>query len=82
MCRFELKIIGTDRFQCAADPYGFAYIYGYEDYESPCPYCQKKIDGKPTRIKKELKPKEFWEVAGKLIRQKDWEAWNAPTGRR
>ena len=70
-CRFEMQIKGTPRFQCAAEVHGWAHLWKHGDFD-PCPKCEKKIEGKPITIDRELKSAYFWKAAGKRIRARDW----------
>ena len=73
-CRFEMRIKGTAMFQCAAERIGWAHLWEHGDFD-PCLKCEKKISGKPLQIDNELKSAEFWPLAGKQIRTKDWQEW-------
>lgn len=71
-CKFELLVRNTGLFHCAADVNGWAELYTHEEFESPCPHCKKRVAGKPTVVDHELKSAEFWEIAGELITEEDW----------
>jgi len=76
-CKFEITIGSTGRFHCAADVNGWAYLWTHEEFESPCVGCKKRRDGEPTKVEHELKSAEFWQVAGNIITEKDWDHLNA-----
>ena len=71
-CRFEMQINGRNKFMCAADRSGWAYLWEHGDFD-PCPRCNKKITGKPLQIDGELNSDEFWATAGKRMRTRDWQ---------
>ena len=62
-----------NRFHCAArwGLHGWAYTWAHDEFD-PCTNCPIKIEGKRTNVNGELPSKEFPELAGKLIRSKDW----------
>ena len=72
-CKFEIRVGETGRFHCAADVNGWAYLWTHEEFESPCDGCKKRVGGKATKVERELKSAEFWQVAGSIITEKDWE---------
>lgn len=75
-CKFEIAITksayGNNTFQCARDCDGWAYIWKH-DTSSPCIDCSLYVKGTPVVVDRELKSNEFWEIAGGMIENKDWD---------
>jgi hypothetical protein len=68
-CRFMIKVKNQRVFHCAVFVHGWAELF----MDDACIACPYKVKGKPIVVDKELKSGEFWEIAGKQIRAKDWE---------
>jgi hypothetical protein len=73
-----MRIKDTDRFHCAVlhGPSGWAYTYRHDGFD-PCEDCQVKIHGKPVIVPGEIKSVKFPEMAGKLLRARDWKEIHA-----
>jgi len=76
-CKFEIKIMnsafGKNMFHCARDKNGWAHIWKHDNVSCPCLNCTLCVEGSPSVVDRELKSDEFWEIAGGLITDKDWE---------
>lgn len=74
MCKFEMQIKNTNKFQCAVKfgSNGWAYLWSHNGLNDPCEDCKYKTKGVPIEVEKELKSNDFWEQSGKLITEKDW----------
>ena len=74
-CKFEIQIGDTDKFQCAADVNGWAWIWSHEKWRNPCTGCDKRINGKPARVDHELRAADFFPFACSIIKAQDWKEW-------